>query len=51
MFATSVWMGLKKGIKRLSDINMWLALALLGFVLLVGPTIFLLKAFGEQPGA
>jgi BCCT family betaine/carnitine transporter len=44
MFATSVWMGLKKGIKRLSDINMWLALALLGFVLLVGPTIFLLKA-------
>ncbi len=43
MFATSVWMGLKKGIKRLSDINMWLALALLGFILLVGPTIFLLK--------
>jgi BCCT family betaine/carnitine transporter len=44
MFATSVWLGLKKGIKRLSDINMWMALVLLGFVLLVGPTIFLLKA-------
>ena len=44
MFATSVWLGLKKGIKRLSDINMWLALMLLAFVLLVGPTIFLLKA-------
>ena len=43
LFATSVWFGLKKGIKRLSDINMWLALMLLGFVLLVGPTIFLLK--------
>jgi BCCT family betaine/carnitine transporter len=43
MFATSVWFGLRKGIKRLSDINMWLALALLAFVLLVGPTIFLLK--------
>ena len=43
MFATSVWFGLKKGIKRLSDINMWLALGLLAFVLLVGPTIFLLK--------
>ena len=43
LFATSVWFGLKKGIKRLSDINMWLALMLLAFVLLVGPTIFLLK--------
>jgi BCCT family betaine/carnitine transporter len=43
MFATSVWFGLNKGIKRLSDINMWLALILLAFVLLVGPTIFLLK--------
>jgi BCCT family betaine/carnitine transporter len=43
MFATSVWLGLKKGIKRLSDVNMWLAFALLAFVLMVGPTIFLLK--------
>ena len=43
MFATSVWLGLKKGIKRLSDFNMWLAFALLAFVLLAGPTIFLLK--------
>jgi BCCT family betaine/carnitine transporter len=43
MFATSVWLGLRKGIKRLSDINMWLAFILLGFILLVGPTIFLLK--------
>ena len=25
IFGTSVWLGLKKGIKRLSDINMWLA--------------------------
>lgn len=44
IFATSVWMGLKKGIKRLSDINMWLAFSLLAFVLLAGPTVFLLKA-------
>lgn len=43
MFAISVWLGLKKGIKRLSDFNMWLAFILLGFVLIVGPTIFLLK--------
>ena len=43
MFAISVWMGLKKGIKRLSDFNMWLAFVLLGFVLVAGPTVFLLK--------
>jgi BCCT family betaine/carnitine transporter len=41
LFATSVWLGLKKGIKRLSDFNMWLAFALLAYVLIVGPTIFL----------
>lgn len=44
MFATSVWMGLRKGIKRLSDFNMWLAFALLGFVLIAGPTVFLLQS-------
>jgi BCCT family betaine/carnitine transporter len=41
MFATSVWLGLKRGIKRLSDINMWLAMVLLAYILIVGPTIFL----------
>lgn len=43
LFATSVWLGLRKGIKRLSDFNMWLAFLLLGFVLIAGPTVFLLK--------
>jgi len=43
MFATSVWLGLKKGIKRLSDFNMWLAFLLLGLVLVAGPTVFMLK--------
>lgn len=43
IFGTSVWLGLKKGIKRLSDLNMWLAFALLAFVLIAGPTVFLLK--------
>jgi BCCT family betaine/carnitine transporter len=43
MFAASVWLGLKKGIKRLSDFNMWLAFVLLAFVLVAGPTVFLLK--------
>jgi len=43
LFAISVWLGLKKGIKRLSDINVALAFCLLLFILLVGPTAFLLK--------
>ena len=43
LFAVSVWLGLKKGIKRLSDINVGLAFGLLVFILLAGPTAFLLK--------
>jgi len=43
LFVVSVWLGLKKGIKRLSDINMYLALGLLLFILVVGPTAFLMK--------
>ncbi len=43
LFAISVWLGLKKGIKRLSDINVALAFTLLAFILVVGPTAFLLK--------
>ncbi len=43
LFAVSVWLGLKKGIKRLSDINVGLAFGLLLFILVVGPTAFLLK--------
>ncbi len=43
LFAISVWAGLKKGIKRLSDINVGLAFALLAFILVAGPTVFLVK--------
>jgi BCCT family betaine/carnitine transporter len=43
LFAASVWLGLRKGIKRLSDINLVLAFGLLLFILFVGPTAFLLK--------
>jgi len=50
LFSVSVWMGLKKGIKRLSDINLGLALSLLAFVLIAGPTVFLLKTSVEGVG-
>ncbi len=44
IFATSVFFGLEKGMKRLSTTNVWLSFALLAFFLFAGPTIFILKA-------
>jgi len=43
IFATSVYLGLESGIKRLSNINTTLALLFLAFVLVAGPTTFILK--------
>ena len=43
LFGGSVWFGLKKGIKRLSDLNIVVAFGLLTLMLLVGPTLFLFK--------
>jgi BCCT family betaine/carnitine transporter len=42
----SVLLGMDAGVKRLSEINMALAAVLFVFVLLVGPTLFLLTNFG-----
>ena len=46
----SVLAGMDKGVKRLSLINMALATALMAFVFIVGPTIFILNAFMENTG-
>ena len=43
LFAGSVWLGLKKGIRNLSDFNLIVGIGLLLFVLFAGPTAFLLK--------
>jgi len=42
--------GLDKGVKRLSELNLLLAIALLWFVLLTGPTRVLLGLFSENLG-
>lgn len=42
--------GLDKGVRRLSEINLLLTFLLLGFVLVCGPTVFLLQAFSENVG-
>ena len=47
----SVMSGLDKGIRRLSEANMILAVALLVFVLVLGPTVFLLQAYLQNTGA
>ncbi len=46
----SVVLGLKKGIKRLSEINMGVAMVLMCFVLLCGPTIYLFNSFLQNIG-
>jgi choline/glycine/proline betaine transport protein len=47
----SVVSGLDNGIRRLSQLNLILALALVAFVLLAGPTLFLFKALIQNIGA
>ena len=47
---TSAVAGVKKGVKRLSELNLILAILLLLFVLFLGPTTFLLGAFSEGIG-
>jgi len=47
----SVLRGLEGGVKRLSEINMVLAFALLAFVLLLGPTAYIFANFFESIGA
>jgi choline/glycine/proline betaine transport protein len=50
-FATaSVVSGLGNGVRRLSELNMILAAVLMGFVLLVGPTLFIINSFVENLG-
>ena len=47
----SVSLGLDSGIKKLSQINMILAILLLSFVFLLGPTVFIINALIQNFGA
>ena len=46
----SVMSGLDKGVKRLSELNMGLAALLLLFILIAGPTIYILSGFTQNIG-
>jgi betaine/carnitine transporter, BCCT family len=50
IFAISAYSGLKKGIKILSDVNLILAIILLGFVFIFGPTKFILETTTNSVG-
>ncbi|HCZ7217073.1 TPA: BCCT family transporter [Staphylococcus aureus] len=43
IFAISSYTGLKKGIQKLSDINVWLSFVLLDFIFIIGPTVFIME--------
>ncbi|HJF32675.1 MAG TPA: BCCT family transporter [Sporosarcina psychrophila] len=50
LFVASAWSGLSKGIKYLSNTNLVLALALLGFIVILGPTLLIFNMFTDSFG-
>ena len=50
IFGFSVYSGLEKGIRVLSDINFWLVALVLAFVLSFGPTVFIIDTFTNSIG-
>ena len=50
LYATSVYVGLDRGIKRLSMINVGVGFVLLLFILAVGPTVFILETGSNSIG-
>jgi len=51
MVSISVVSGLNRGVKRLSELNMNLGAILLAFLLIFGPTVFILDAYVQNTGA
>ncbi len=50
MFGLSVWRGLQKGMKIISDINVLIAVIMLVIFLVFGPTLFLIKLWTNSIG-
>jgi BCCT family betaine/carnitine transporter len=50
IFGTTVYLGMEKGIKRLADANVYLGFLLCAFVLVAGPTVFILDTFTNSVG-
>ncbi len=50
IFGTTVYLGMEKGIKRLAVANVYLGFFLCAFVLVFGPTVFILDTFTNSLG-
>lgn len=50
LFGASVYLGLQRGLKRLANINVYLALALGVFILIAGPAVFIIDTFTNSVG-
>ena len=50
IFGVSVYTGLQRGIRMLSRFNLWLTIALLAFVFLAGPTLFIIDTITNSIG-
>lgn len=50
LFGLSVYLGLERGIKKLADVNLYLSIIFLVFVLIAGPTVFILMMGTESIG-
>lgn len=50
IFCTSTFLGLDRGLKKLSNINVYLAVSLLIFTLFAGPTSFIFNTFTNSLG-
>ncbi len=48
--ATSVYLGLNRGIRRLSEVNAWLAIGFCLFVLVTGPTVLIFETATNNLG-
>ncbi|MGP4077623.1 glycine betaine uptake BCCT transporter [Halobacillus sp. K22] len=51
LFMISAYSGLNKGIKYLSNANMVLAVLLFAFMLIIGPTVYIMNSFTDTLGA
>ncbi len=51
LYMISAYSGLSKGIRYLSNANMWLAIALFGIMIVIGPTLYIVNSFVDTLGA
>lgn len=51
IFTTSAFLGIEKGIERLSDLNVYLMIALVALIMILGPGLFILNYSVESIGS